>query len=243
MKKLFAFLLIVLAFVGCSKHDPILPGVRHDIFDTTDVKIENKDVPELSENAKDIYGNKDCEYKQDSLNNIWHGEDKIYTGFAMDAVVKSNQSPICVGQYIYTGLSTGQVIKLNTINKKVVWFTDVYRENNLTGGASVIDVIAHVGVDKNYVYAGGLGDAFCKLSANNGNKIWCVNISVPVDFIIVDNFAFVVGSDNNLYAVNTDNGSVYWRTEVKKQVAPKYDGKNIIVGSQKIDYKNGELLK
>ena len=243
MKKIFAYLLCALAISSCSKHDPILPGVRHDIFDTTDIKVENKDVPTLSENAKDIFGDKNCEYRQDALNNIWIGETKIYTGFAMDSVVKSNQSPICVGNFIYTGLSTGEVIKMNPKTKKVVWVADVYRENNLTGGAAVVDIVAHVGVDKNYVYAGGLGDAFCKLNANSGNKIWCVNISVPVDFILVDNFAFVFGTDNNLYAINTDKGSVYWKTEVKKQRSPKYDGQNITVGSQKIDYKNGEILK
>jgi len=243
MKKIFAFLLCCLAVSSCSKHDPILPGVRHDIFDTTDVKIENKNVPDLSEMAKEIYGDKDCEYKQDSSNNIWRGDKKIYDGFAMDNVVNGNQSPICVGQFIYAGLSTGEVVKINTSNKKVVWTADVYRENNLTGGAAVVDIVAHVGVDGKYVFAGGLGDAFCKLNANNGNKVWCVNVSVPVDFIIVDNFVFVVGTDYNLYAINTDNGSVYWRTEIKKQATPKYDGKNIIVKKQKIDYKTGEVVK
>ena len=243
MKKIFAFLLGALVISSCSKHDPILPGVRHDIFDNTDINVENKEIPTLSENTKDIFGDKNCEYKQDTLNNIWIGETKIYTGFAMDSVVKSNQSPICSGQFIYTGLSSGEVVKVNTRTKKVVWVADVYRENNLTGGATVVDIVAHVGVDKNYVYAGGLGDAFCKLNATNGNKVWCVNISVPVDFIIVDNFAFVVGTDNNLYAINTDNGSVYWKTEVKKQRTPKYDGQNITIGSQKINYKNGEILK
>ena len=243
MKKIFAFLVILMVTASCSKRDPILPGVRHDIFDSTEIKIENKDVPELSQNAKDIFGDSNCDYKQDALNNIWHGDDKIYTGFAMDSVVKSNQSPICSGQFIYTGLSTGEVVKVNTKTKKLVWSADVYRGNNLTGGASVVDIIAHVGFDKNYVFAGGLGDAFCKLNANNGNKIWCVNISVPVDFIIVDNFAFVVGTDNNLYALNTDNGAVYWKSGIKKQKSPKYDGKNIIVGKERFDYKNGAIVK
>jgi outer membrane protein assembly factor BamB len=243
MKKIFAFLLCCLAISSCSKHDPILPGVRHDIFDTTDVKIENKNVPELSKSAKEIYGDKDCEYKQDISNNIWQGDKKIYDGFAMDNVVKSGQSPICSGQFIYAGLSTGEVVKINKSNKKVVWTADVYRGNNLTGGAAVVDIVAHVGLDGKYVFAGGLGDAFCKLNASNGNKVWCVNVSVPVDFIIIDNFAFVVGTDYNLYAINIDDGSVYWRTEVKKQVAPKYDGKNIIIKKQKIDYKTGEIVK
>jgi outer membrane protein assembly factor BamB len=119
---------------------------------------------------------------------------------------------------------------------------DVFKEHSLTGGTSVVDIIAHVGLDGKYVYAGGLGDAFCKLTAESGKKVWCVDISVPVDFIIIDNFAFVVGADNNLYAVNTIKGDVYWRIEVKKQKTPKYDGKNLIVGKQKINYTTGKII-
>lgn len=242
MKKTYVFLLAGLAITGCSKHDPILPGTRHDIFDTNDVYVTNQAVPELSLTAKNIYGDEKCDYRQDATNTIWAGDKKIYSGFVMDSVVQSNQSPVCVGQSVYTGLSTGEVIKINSLNNKIVWVADVFSGTNLTGGASVVDIVAHVAIDGKYVYAGGLGNTFCKLSAYNGNKIWCVNISVPVDFIIVDNFAFVVGGDNNLYAINTDNGKIYWACSVKKQVAPKYNGNAIIVGKQKIDYKNGKLI-
>lgn len=240
MKKLSVFLLCSVAIVSCSKRDPILPGERVDIFDSYEVNVRNQELPELSANTTSISGDKDCDYRQDAQNVIWSGDKKIWSGFSTNNAVKSEQSPICEGQFIYTGLSTGEVVKINTNSKKLVWSTDVYRANNLTGGASVVDIVAHIGVDGKFVYAGGLGDAFCKLNAYNGNKVWCVNISVPVDFIMVDNFIFVVGTDNKLYAINKQNGDVYWKTEIKKQVVPKYDGKNIIVGRQKINYKNGQ---
>ena len=227
---------------ACSKHDPILPGTRYDIFDSSENIVLNQELPDLSDKAKNISGDENCNYRQDSSNVIWSGDKKIFIGFATDSFVKNNQSPICSGQFLYTGLSTGEVIKINTSNRRVIWASDVFRPNNLTGGASVVDIVAHVGIDGNDVYAGGLGDAFCKLNASNGNKIWCLNISVPTDFIIVDNFAFVVGTDNNLYAVNTDDGTVYWKTEIKKQKTPKYDGERIIVGKEKINYKTGELI-
>lgn len=242
MKRIFLFFFCVFTVVSCSKHDPILPGVRYDIFDNNDVKIINENILELSGNVKNISGDEKCEYRQDATNTIWLDDKKVYVGFSTDSSVKSKQSPICVGQYIYTGLSSGEVIKINTVNNKAIWATDVFRANNLTGGAAVVDIVAHVGVDGKYVFAGGLGDAFCKLNANNGNKIWCINISVPVDFIMVDNFAFVIGTDNNLYAINTDNGNVYWKTEIEKQRKPVFDDGMIFVGKQKINYKNGELI-
>ena len=240
MKKLSVFLLCALAMVACSKRDPILPGERADIFDSYEVNVKNRNLPDLSAEITNISGDENCDYRQDAQNVIWSGNKKIWTGFATNNAVKSNQSPICDGGFIYTGLSTGEIVKINTKTKKTVWSTDVYRVNNLTGGASVVDIVAYVGVNGKYVYAGGLGDAFCKLNAYNGDKVWCLNISVPVDFIMVDDFVFVVGTDNNLYAINKQNGDVYWKTEIKKQVVPKYDGKNIIVGRQKISYKNGQ---
>lgn len=241
MKKIFGFLLCALAITSCSKHDPILPGVRDDIFDNNDVIVLNREVSELSESATNISGDENCEYRQDAQNIIWQGDKKIWTGFATNTAVKSKQSPICGGEFIYTGLSTGEVIKVNARTKKTIWATDVYRANNLTGGASMVDIIAHVGLNGKYVYAGGLGDEFCKLNIDNGDKVWCVNISVPVDFIMVDDFIFVVGTDNNLYAINKQNGNVYWKSEIKKQTKPTFDGKNIIVGNQKINYKDGKI--
>lgn len=243
LKKIFAFFAICLAIAGCSKHDPILPGERYDIFDNSDIMVVDKDVPALSDTVKNIYGDSDCDYRQDEKNTIWLGDKKIFRGITTDNSVKNNQKPICVGNFLYTGLSTGEAVKLNKNTGQLVWVTDVYKETNLTGGSGVVDVVARIGMDKNFVYAGGLGDAFCKLKSNNGDKVWCVNISVPVDFILIDDFAFVVGSDGNLYAINTNDGSVYWKTKVKKQKTPKYDGTNIIVGHEKINYSNGKIVK
>lgn len=243
MKKIFAFLLCVLAVSGCSKRDPVLPGVRSNIFESDEVVAINKNLPKLSQSAKNIYGDENCDYTQDSTNVIFQGDKKIWSGFSTTSVVKANQKPICSGDAIYTGLSTGEVIKINSENNKLVWMADVFKLNNLTGGASVVDIVARVGLDGKYVYAGGLGDAFCKIDADSGDKIWCLNISVPVDFIMVDDFIFVVGTDNKLHAVNKTNGKVYWQTEIKEQVKPTYDGQFVIVGKERIDYKTGKIEK
>ena len=226
---------------GCSKRDPILPGERHDVFVNTDIKVVDKDVPILSESVKNVYGKENCNFTQDATNTIWNGDRKVFKGFSTDDSVKSNQKPVCVDNFVYTGFSNGEIIKLNSINGRVIWMADVFKENTLTGGSSIVDIVARIGVDRNYVYAGGLGDAFCKLKDIDGDKIWCVNISVPVDFILVDDYAFVVGADNNLYAIDVRDGTVYWKTKIKKQVVPKYDGQYIIVGREKINYQNGQI--
>ena len=71
MKKIFLFLITLFAISACSKHDPILPGVRNDIFDNNDVVVSNRELPELSENETHISGDENCKYIQDSANNIF----------------------------------------------------------------------------------------------------------------------------------------------------------------------------
>ena len=102
----------MLVFSGCSKRDPILPGVRHNIFDGSDVKVENIEISEMKGVEQNISGDADCEYRQDSSNVIWQGDKKIFSGFAMDNSVKSEQSPICDGGFLYTGFSTGEIVKI-----------------------------------------------------------------------------------------------------------------------------------
>ena len=54
-----------------------------------------------------------------------------------------------------------------------MWIADVYSASNMTGGASIVDIVAPIVPYNRAVYAGGLGDAFCKINANmTGSRIF-----------------------------------------------------------------------
>lgn len=244
MKKTCKFFIgIIAAFVlvGCADHDPILPGVRTPVFSMNEVNVLNTEIKNLPENIStpDVT---DCHYHQDSANVIWDGDRKIFSGFPTNNSVQSNQSPICANGYVYAGLTTGEVVKIAPKSRKIIWIADVFRHSNMTGGASIVDIIAPLVIHKGALYVGGLGDAFCRINTSSGDKKWCVNIGVAVPFIVMDNVAFVVATDNNLYAIRTTDGAVYWRTPVKNQVAPIYSNKIISVGDMKINAENGEII-
>ena len=114
VKKISVFLILTLLVYGCSKHDPILPGERHDIFENADIYVTNQEVPELSQRIKMIYGDEQCDYRQDSKNNILLNEKVVFPGISVNNSVISEQKPICSGNYVYTGFSTGEVVKINT---------------------------------------------------------------------------------------------------------------------------------
>ncbi len=231
-----------LALMACDKHDPILPGQRTAIFETENINILNADVPDLPDNVATPQ-NESCPYTQDSSNVIWHGDKKIFSGFPTNNSVKSTQKPVCSGSYVYAGLTTGELVKVNPRTRKIAWIADIYRSSNLTGGASVLDIVAPIVVKNDAVYVGGMGDAFCRINAKTGVKKWCTPIGVAQPFIITDTAAFVVGTDNKTYAIRTSDGAIYWATAVKKQSAPKYANKTITVGREIINAENGTIAE
>lgn len=242
MRKIASTFCCILMLCGCAEHDPILPGKRTPVFDTQKITILNTSIQNLPDKLADEKI-EDCPYTQDSSNVIRDGDRKIFSGFPTNNAVANNQKPVCKSGYVYAGLTTGEVVKIAPKSKKIMWIADVFRKSNLTGGASIVDIVSPLVVKDGYVYACGLGDAFCRINAVSGAKDWCIEISSAVPFILVNNVAFVTGTDNYLYAVNIKDGSVYWRCEIEKQVAPVYDNKVITVGKLKINAENGEVIK
>ncbi len=242
MRKTLIFILCALALVACDKHDPILPGVRDDIFSTKTLNILNTPVPNAPENIVQTES-VDCPYTQNADNTVWDGTRKIFSGFATGNSVAGTRNPVCNGKYVYAGLSTGELVKINPRTREMVWVADIYRRSNMTGGASVLDIIAPIQIHGKYVYAGGLGDAFCKILDSTGIPVWCADIGVEKPFIITDNGAYVLDTEKNLNAVRLSDGAIYWRTAVKKSRSPKYENKTIIVGGEKIDAETGGLIK
>ncbi len=239
MKRVLLGLLSVLVLGACDKHDPILPGVRAPIFATSDMTLLNTEITDLPADAYTM-ADVNCPYTRDASNVVWHGTRRVFSGFATTNSVASDIKPVCAGKYIYVGLTTGELVKIEPKTRKIMWIADIYRASNLTGGASMLDIVAEPIVRDNYVYAGGLGDAFCKINATSGTRVWCTNISVPTSFIIAGDIAFVAGADKKLYAVRLTDGAVYWTAPIEKIITPKYSDGIVTVGKQKINARNGK---
>lgn len=241
MRKSVLFWVGTLVALGaCSKHDPILPGTRSAIFATNAPVVLNQSITDLP--ATTVAGDADanCPYTQDASNVIKNGDRKIFSGFPTPNSVHSNMRPVCSGKYVYAGLTTGEVIKVDAKTRNIAWIADVFRPSNMTGGASVVDIVAPIMLHNGTVYAGGLGDAFCAINATSGAKKWCTYIGTAHPFVITDVAAFVVGTDNNLYAVRMRDGAIYWRTAVNAQSAPTYGDGTVTVGRQKFDATTGQ---
>ena len=242
MYRIIILTICLFALSACDKHDPILAGTRMPIFDSAKINVLNNKITDIPTDAH-IVDNSSCKYTQDSKNTIWDNTRKVFSGFATNNTVSGTRTPICSGKYLYAGLSSGEVIKLNPKTRAVLWIADVYRASNLTGGASMVDIIAPIVPYGDSVYAGGMGDAFCRINSTSGIKHWCIDISVGVPFFLAGNYAFVVSMDNNLNAISIKNGDILWRTAVSGQNEPVYSNGIITVGDEKINVSDGQKIK
>ena len=81
------------------------------------------------------------------------------------------------------------------------------------------------------------------ISVATGNTAWCAWFGVEHPFIIANDVAYVLDTDNYLNAVRTRDGAVYWRVSVARPAAPKYENKTIVVAHEKFDAESGKLIK
>jgi len=243
MRKFALFCGCILVLCACDKHDPILPGVRTAIFDSSDgINMLNTSVPDLPDMAP-VRDAKKCEFTIDGTNTIRDGNDKkIFVGFPASNYIDVKTYPVCDDNYVYAGLNTGNVVKIAPKSRRVIWMADVYAESNMMGGATNVDIVAPIVLDGEYLYAGGVGNAFCKIKSSNGSKKWCNSIGTRFPFVVLKNVAYITGIDDALYAVRLTDGAVYWRTELKSASAPKYNAKKITVGRETFDASNGQKL-
>ena len=240
MHKIFALACCVLALVACDKHDPILPGERTAIFESSSVRVLGAQISDIPTSAY-VFDNSNCPYTQDSENVIWDGTRRLFSGFATKNTVASDVKPICDGGYVYAGLTTGELIRVNPKTRQISWIADIYRSSNMTGGASMVDIVSPLVIHGDSVYVGGLGDAFCRVNKVSGLKKWCVGIGVSHPFVIAGNYAFVVSTDDNLYAVRLADGGVMWRSGVRESGAPRYESGVIRVQDDIYNVSDGKM--
>jgi outer membrane protein assembly factor BamB len=235
----------ILLLAACSGKDPILPGERHAIFSTVGITMLDKPVPENALAEIRQPGPHNAEYQQDSSNVIWReskdGRVRIFSGFPTPAHVSGERRPVVTDKYLFAGLSTGEVVKVDRNTRELVWVANIFRASAPTGGSSILDIVAPVIVDGDrFVYAGGLGNAFCKLNAANGTRVWCNGLGIGTPFIVRTGVSYAVATDGHLYAIDNATGNAFWRAEVRRQQTPKLVQNMITVGREKFDAKTGE---
>ncbi|MCL1891904.1 MAG: PQQ-binding-like beta-propeller repeat protein [Alphaproteobacteria bacterium] len=247
------FLLPTLLLFACSKPDPILPGLRTPVFDGGAVMQEKGPIPEdiLSDGfARIKITEPQTGFEQNLNNEIFEVSDsgekrKIFAGFPTTEKINVPRTPVFYKNFVYAGLTTGELVKVNPKTRELAWIADIFFESDMLGGGSVLDIVAPVVIDEDRLFAGGMGGEFCRLNMANGHKIWCAHINVATPFVIAGDLAFVMGANSVLYALDARNGTIYWTAKTRRAYTPKpesADGKYFVrVGKERFYAATGKL--
>ncbi|MCL2748910.1 MAG: PQQ-like beta-propeller repeat protein [Alphaproteobacteria bacterium] len=253
MKKNLFLIPLLLLLCACSKQDPILPGARTPIFESASVRTEKGAIPEeilAASFARIVPIESQKMYEQNLNNEIFEVSDtgekrKIFAGFPTLGKMDIQRTPVVYKNYVYAGLTTGELVKVNPKTREVIWVADIFNDTDMLGGGSVLDIVAPIVINEDRVFAGGMGGAFCRLDIANGNKKWCIGISVAAPFVIAGDLAFVMSVDSVLYALDARDGTIYWTAQTRKAVAPKLESANgkyfVKVGKEKFNAATGKV--
>ena len=203
--KLFILCPLLTILWSCEKHDPILSGIRTPIFNNEQVQLI-KDRVSIGDPIKP----EPCEYTINSDNTIWKDGSRIFAGLPTSSDFKVDKKVICHDDFIYAGLSTGELIKVDAKTRKPEWIANIFSDKIVTGGTPFLDIIATPVYNNGFIYAGGLGDAFCKVRDSDGKKVWCLPISVQNILITTKNFNVLKTADEQTIAVSNDGKAYEW---------------------------------
>jgi len=242
--RLIFALVSVIFLASCGSNDPILPGERHPIF-AGDAVVLNQAAPVGELNWAPVY-NPTRTFIQDENNVIWettnNEQTRIFSGIRTTTRIGGTRDVVQDAHNIYAGLSTGEIVAINKNTRQVVWTADIFRARAVTGGAPILDIVAPIKIGGTCLYAGGIGNAFCRIRRSDGHRFFCVYIGVGVPFIVTSTTAFVVATDGHLYAIDRINGNIFWRTSVRRETTPTIDGNIITVGRERFDAVTGNRI-
>jgi outer membrane protein assembly factor BamB len=155
----------------------------------------------------------ECGFVIDGNNQIWSGSRRVFAGLATESEIKVEKRVVCHGGFVYAGLSTGELVKARASDGELMWTADIFTGHAPAGGSPFLDIIAAPVYSGGFVYAGGLGGAFCKIRDKDGSKAWCLPVGVQEIVKQTKNFSFILTTGNELLAVSAD-GKVYTKEKV-----------------------------
>ena len=173
----------------------------------------------------------------DSLNRIWNM--KIGTGSTKMSYLIS--MPIIADGKVFSLSSDSKIQAFDLNKRKKIWANNlaIKKENKregFGGGLSFQDGVIYASTGFGYLYA---------FSANSGEMLWELNMRIPSRSspIVFEDLVFVMTHDNQLYAVNKDQGEVMWTHRGILEPATIFMSTSVAIDSGLVfvPYSSGEI--
>ncbi len=119
-------------------------------------------------------------------------------------------TPVAESGVVVATYSSGEVFAIDTNSGKEAWAESLATTSRISKTASLSDIDASPVIDSGNVYISGHGGALASYNLSSGRQIWerdIPSISTPW---IDGNYIYVLTTQNELLALDKNNGSIIW---------------------------------
>lgn len=127
--------------------------------------------------------------------------------------LRSNASPLIVGDELYIGFDNGQLLKFNASNGQLRWAARVGQPKGKTDIERLIDVDAAPLVIGPYVYSVGYKGRLIAVNRGTGRIAWGQEISSYLDLVGIDSSIVAIDDDSHIKSFDSLTGSLNWESD------------------------------
>lgn len=139
-----------------------------------------------------------------------------HVGIVETATILGTASPAVSAGAVVAAYSSGELVALTMESGHVTWTDSLTRRVGLTPLASLNDINGHPVIDGGRVYAASHGGRMVAIDLRTGERAWENNVgSLHTPWVAGDNI-FVVSVDNQLVAMEKENGRVRWVQQLQR---------------------------
>jgi outer membrane protein assembly factor BamB len=145
-----------------------------------------------------------------------------HTGVEETASLMGMAAPLPMGEIVIVPFSSGQVVALRKLNGGTVW------EENLASVAStegtlpaMSDIQGEMAYDGKRLYVASHSGRLAAIEPRAGQRVWETDAGGTVMPWVAGNILFVLTIENQLAALNAEDGRVRWAVDLERYTDPQ----------------------
>jgi len=150
-------------------------------------------------------------------------------------ILKAGSSPVVLGDIVLAGYSDGKLDAVNIHNGKLLWQRSIGYPSGASDVEKLVDIDADPIIKNNVAYIASYQGYIGALSLKNGKFLWHKPASIYKNMVLSGNTLYYTDSDDIVWAVNANSGSVKWKQDKLKArnvTEPVIMNKRLIVGDK-----------
>ncbi|MBT3308004.1 MAG: outer membrane protein assembly factor BamB [Gammaproteobacteria bacterium] len=147
--------------------------------------------------------------------------------------LRGTGSPLIVGDRVYAGLDSGEVVALSLQDGRELWLKSVTAARGRTEIERMVDIDATPIVANGALYVVGYQGNLVALDAEQGELLWKRKLSGLNAPAVNGQHLFVSDQSGNLWAFDRNDGSALWKQDSlvnRAPTTPLLDGPHLVVG-------------